>query len=61
MDELGHRYHPAAMEIRHEDLRASLLNLRHYLRGRRDLWYTVINQHDISPPWVDAALATLSF
>lgn len=61
MNEVGLRFQPTDMEIRHEDLRASLLNLHHYLSSRRDLWYTVINEHDISPPWVDAALATLKF
>jgi glycerol dehydrogenase-like iron-containing ADH family enzyme len=59
MDEVGLRYQPADLELRREDLHASLLNLRHYLSGRRDLWYTVINEHDISPPWVEAALAPL--
>ena len=61
MNEVGLRFQPTDMEIRHEDLRASLLNLRHYLSGRHDLWYTVINEHEISPAWVDAALANLRF
>ena len=61
MDEVGLRYQPADLQLRREDLRASLLNLRHYLSGRRDLWYTVINQREISPAWADSALATLKF
>jgi glycerol-1-phosphate dehydrogenase [NAD(P)+] len=61
MDEVGLHYQPADMEIRREDLRASLLNLRHYLSGRRELWYTIINERELSPAWVDAALATLRF
>ena len=61
MSEVGLRFQPTDTEIRHEDLRASLLNLRHYLRSRRDLWYTVINEREISPEWVDDALATLRF
>ena len=61
MDEVGLRYQPADMGIRKEDLRASLLNLRHYLSDRRDLWHTVINDRDILPKWVDAALSGLKF
>ena len=61
MDEVGLRYEPADLQLRREDLRASLLNLRHYLSRRRDLWYTVINEREISPAWVDTSLATLTF
>jgi len=61
MDEVGLRYQPAGMELRREDLHASLLNLRRHLDGRPDLWYTVINEREISPAWVDAALAGLKF
>jgi len=61
MDEVGLRYQPADLELRREDLHASLLNLRHYLSGRRDLWYTAINEREISPAWVEAALGTLRF
>ncbi|MBM3840995.1 MAG: iron-containing alcohol dehydrogenase family protein [Verrucomicrobia bacterium] len=61
MDEVGLRYQPADMEIRRGDLEASLLNLRSYVAGRRDLWHTVINEREITPAWVNAALATLHF
>lgn len=39
----------------------SLLNLRCYVEGRRDLWYTVINQRTIEADWVEAALTRLEF
>jgi len=61
MDAVGLRYHPADLDIQREDLAASLRNLRQYLSSRRDLWYTVINERDISPPWVEAALAPLRY
>jgi glycerol-1-phosphate dehydrogenase [NAD(P)+] len=61
MDEVGLRYQPADVEIRREDLRASLLNVRNYVGSRPDLWYTVINERAISPAWADAALDTLRF
>lgn len=61
MDGVGLQYHPADMGIRREDLQASLMNLRHYLTGRLDLWYTVINERQITRAWVDDALANLRF
>jgi glycerol-1-phosphate dehydrogenase [NAD(P)+] len=61
MDRVGLRYQPADLEIRREDMVAALGNLRRYVEGRHDLWYTVINEHDISPSWVDAALDSLKF
>jgi len=61
MDAVALRYHPADLGIRPEDLIASLLNLRQYVGGRRDLWYTVLSERDISPSWVEAALVNLKF
>ena len=61
MSRVGLRYQPADLEIRREDLAASLGNVRRYVEGRRDLWYTVINEPGISPSWVAAALASLKF
>jgi glycerol-1-phosphate dehydrogenase [NAD(P)+] len=61
MDEVGLRYQPTDLEIRREDLRASLLNLRDYLGHRTDLWYTVIHEREISSAWVEDALANLKW
>lgn len=61
MDEVGLRHHPVEMGISRSDLTASLLNLRHYVEGRTDLWYTVINESSITPAWVDEAVAGLRF
>lgn len=61
MDAVGLRYQPADLGIRREDLAASLLDLRRYIAGRRDLWFTIINEREITPDWVDAALAPLRF
>ena len=61
MDEVGLRYQPTGMEIRRDDLRDSLLSLRRYVSHRSDLWYTVINECDLSPAWIESALATLKF
>ncbi len=61
MEAVGLRYQPADLQIRREDLAAALLNLRCYVEGRRDLWYTVIHERPITPDWVDTALAPLKF
>jgi len=59
MEAVGLRYQPADLRIRREDLTAALLNLSRYGEGRRDFWYTVINEQPITPHWVEAALAEL--
>ena len=61
MEEVGLRYQPADLQVRREDLAASLLSSRSYVAGRPDLWYTVINARELSVDWVQAALATLRF
>ena len=61
MDTVGLKYQPVKMDIRREDLVASLLNLRRYVEGRRDLWHTIINERAITPEWIEEALATLKF
>ena len=61
MDRVGLRYQPADMEIRREDLVAALGNVQRYVEGRRDLWYTVINERPIRPAWIAEALETLKF
>ena len=61
MDTVGLKYQPGELEIRREDLVASLLNLRRYVEGRRDLWHTIIHERAITPEWIEEALATLKF
>ncbi len=61
MDAVGLCHQPADLDLRREDLVASLLNLRRYVEARRDLWYTVINERVVTPSWVETALATLRF
>jgi len=61
MDEVGLRHQPSEMGITREALTASLLNLRRYVEGRNDLWYTAINESSITPEWVEEALAGLRF
>ncbi|MFM7214233.1 MAG: hypothetical protein ACKO3H_05070 [Verrucomicrobiota bacterium] len=61
MREVGLRFDPADMNIDRSDLEASLLNLRSYVGGRRDLWHSVLQEREISRGWVQAALETLRF
>lgn len=61
MRELGLRFDPADLGISQADLAASLGHLRRYVAGRADLWYTVINECDITPVWIENTLADLRF
>lgn len=61
MNRVGLRYQPVDMAIRRDDLVAALGNVRGYVEGRRDLWYTVINERPITSAWIAEALATLKF
>lgn len=61
MDEVGLLHQPSDMGIRRADLEASLLNLRRYVEARNDLWYTAINQSNITPEWIEDALTGLQF
>ncbi len=61
MKRVGLKYDPKVMEIRREDLRAALLNLKTFVESRPKLWYTVINERPIEPAWVDQTLSGLVF
>ena len=61
MDEVKLAYHPMIMKIRKQDLRASLKNLRSYVRSREHLWYTIIDDVEITDEWIEAVLADLKF
>lgn len=61
MERVGLRYQPADLGIRREDLVAALGQVRRYVEGRGDLWYTILQEREITPGWIDDALATLRF
>ena len=58
---VGLRYQPTDLGIGRDDLMSALLNLRHYVESRRDLWHTIIQERSISPAWIQEALGTLKF
>lgn len=61
MNEVGLKYHPADLEIKKEDLVASLLNLKNYVGRRSNLWYSIINDSVIDEAWALQAVQKLRF
>lgn len=61
MHQVGLKFQPAEMAIRRDDLLESLGNLREYVKSRRHLWYTIINERKIDREWSEAAIAELKF
>ena len=51
MDELQLDYRPQSMQIERDELHASLMALKSYVRSA-DLWYSVIDYAEITPAWV---------
>jgi len=56
----GLKFQPADMQLSREELRASLLNLRAYVEQSK-LWYTAINEREVTEAWVEEMLAGLEF
>jgi glycerol-1-phosphate dehydrogenase [NAD(P)+] len=61
MNEIGLKFHPKAMGIQRSDLEKSLLNLKHYVSTRPQLWYTSINDSSIELDWVKEHTVELQF
>jgi len=61
MDDVGLKYHPRILEIKHEDLMASLKNLKSFVVSKDQLWYTIIDDSEISENWIRDVLSNLQF
>ena len=61
MNDVGLLYQPAVMDINRADLVASLRNLRNYVTARERLWYTIIDDTEITDDWIEAAIEGLQF
>jgi glycerol dehydrogenase-like iron-containing ADH family enzyme len=61
MDEVNLEYHPAGMDIKREDLEASLKELKSFTQARDQLWFTIIDESEITNEWMDEALSGLRF
>ena len=58
MDQLGLDYRPQSMEIRRDDLVASLLALPRFVRAA-GYWYSVIDEREITETWANQICDTL--
>lgn len=61
MDEVGLQYQPKVLDIKREDLKASLLNLKKFVKRQDALWFTTIDDADITEVWIDGVLDGLEF
>jgi len=61
MQTVGLPCHPSVLNIRRDDLQASLAHLRSYVLQRKDLWHTIINEREITLEWIEDALRVLTF
>ncbi len=61
MDDVELDYQPRDMQIVRTDLTASLRNLRSYVSARDNLWYTIIDDVEITDDWIEEAFGGLRF
>lgn len=61
MDEVGLQYQPKVLDLKREDLKASLLNLKEFVKRQDALWFTIIDNADITELWIDEVLDGLEF
>ena len=61
MDQVGLDYQPQEMNIKKDDLVASLLNLKNYVIENSHLWFTIINTEEINNKWIEGITIRLNF
>lgn len=61
MNEVGLKYQPSNLGINKESLRLSLLTLKNYITQKPNLWYTIINDAQISEKWALESISGLQF
>ncbi len=54
-------YHPRDLGIKRQDLVDSLKNLKSFVRNKPQLWFTIIDDSEISDEWIDHVLSDLRF
>jgi hypothetical protein len=57
---VGLKYQPAHLKIQRQDLAASLRNLRLYTETTK-LWYSNVQENEITDEWIDEHLKHLQF
>ena len=50
-----------SMDLKYDDLFQSLINLESFVKSRPQLWFTVIDDKEISEDWISEVLSNLSF
>ena len=60
MDRVGLQYQPAHLKIQRQDLAAGLRNLRRYTETAK-LWYSNVQENEITGEWIDEHLKHLQF
>ena len=53
MDDLGLCYHPKHLGLTEKDLKDTLLNLKEFVSGRNDLWFSVVNVAELTDETVE--------
>ena len=61
MDDVRLDYQPKSMDLKYDDLFKSLINLKSFVKSRPKLWFTVIDDEEISEDWISEVLSNLSF
>jgi glycerol-1-phosphate dehydrogenase [NAD(P)+] len=61
MNEVGLNYHPKELQITYQTLSASLKNLRTYVKSKEQLWYTIIDESEMTDDWIKANMTDLKF
>ena len=61
MDDVRLDYQPKSMDLKYDDLFQSLINLKSFVKSRPKLWFTVIDDKEISEDWISEVLSNLSF
>jgi len=61
MDQVGLDYQPQEINIKKDDLVASLLNLKNYVIENSHLWFTIINTEEINNKWIEEITIRLNF
>jgi glycerol-1-phosphate dehydrogenase [NAD(P)+] len=61
MDEVNLEYHPKMLGLSPQIIVASLQHLKSFVAARDQLWYTILDETEISQEWAEEAISLLRF
>ncbi|XP_065836754.1 glycerol-1-phosphate dehydrogenase [NAD(P)+]-like [Oscarella lobularis] len=61
MNSVGLKYQPVDMGLSRRDVKEALQSLKQFVANRSDLWFTVIDDKNITEEWIETSLEGLSF